>query len=226
MNMIKALKRQVYRWDFFAPRHDIDPAMKAASKGVHRLVMIRSTLINEVTALAEPHTEHLRKDQYSPHVVSNKLHTFPTRNIFWAKQALLIAAERDAQEGTSLSRELAMRIITTMGSHFAELAANLRSIPKDTDPREIISLCNHLYRAGYRGSFVIPNLTEQLEVIDQSKNQGYRLGSEGMLAPIIKRHYEHHLDVLRFCIDRGIENFSGENYYEYRSVGVMREGML
>lgn len=230
MNLIDdaviSLKRKIRRWDFFAPQQDVDPAMMAASKGINRFIMFRSKLIEEVADLALPHTDHIQDPHSARKMIVGKLRNYGTTYIFWAKQTLVIAAERDANEGTSLSGEAAMRTITTIGHSFADLAANIRHVPDMTPCRWVTSLCNQLFPAGYMGSRVIPYLTEQLEVIEESTRRGYNLGSEGILAPIIKRHHADHLDVLQFCIDRGIENFSAENYHEYQSVGVMREGML
>jgi hypothetical protein len=210
----------------FTPRRGIDPAMAATLNPVSRILMSRSRLSKDVLALSSAGMGELWRDEHIRANAANGLRLLGVMDLFWTKQSLLIAAERDALEGTRFSIDIAMRIFLRKNGDHALIAANVRSMPARATSDTIVAVAKNLPAKSYVAHLPIPHLDAHTEAMNYSHIEGYEAGERGYLAAIIQQHPENPIDVVKFCMERGIDNFTGESFIKYCSMGAVREGML
>lgn len=210
----------------FTPRHGIDPAMAATLTPVSRLIMSRRQLTKDVLSYFVNDMRDMWDDANLIRHIENSLRRLDVTEVFWVKQSLIVAAERDALEGSKIRYDVASSVFMRETGTSRLIAANISSIPTRTDTNSLMLLANHLPERFRSSHEPLPHLAAQIEALNYCRNEDYEPGRLGMLAPIILRHPEHPIDVARFCIERGLHNFSDERFVEYRSMGAVREGML
>lgn len=209
----------------FTPRLGIDPAMAATLNPVSRVLMNRSRLTKDVLSYFKVDMSEMWNDPNLIRHVESSLRQLDLIDLFWVKQSLIIASERDALEGTKLSNDVATSVFMREAGRQL-IAANIRTMPTTTDTNSLMLIAKQLPERFRMSREPLPHLAAQVEAMNYSRSEGYELGRLGLLATIILKNPEHPTEVARFCMERGIENFTSERFIEYCSMGAVREGML
>lgn len=207
------------------PRHHVVWRLMAeTTTPLGRILMNRRKLMNEVANLVVENSYPAEIDHSSNiNDVKDYLRKLSTTSIFFAKQSLLVAKHRDYCHATSFLPIIAGLIRRRDFDDAALIGMNIDRFPRTSTT---IAAFRGIARSLGIREGIVPRVDVQLKAAYYSREIGYEGGYDGELVHIIKDHVDDYTGIVEYCAERGVRNFSEDEYRKYTESGVLRVGVL